>query len=160
VTTNTNWSRVVAGAAHSCGIRGGQLYCWGDNVFGQLGVFGTADRLVPTQVGAANNWTLVASQWNHTCGLRTGSLYCWGYNVTGQLGDGTTTSPRTTPVLITIPTPWNQVATGFNFSCGIHGTDLYCWGSNSDSASSLTGTAFTGQLGVGDTWSPAPVAVP
>ena len=37
---DTDWTDVATGAFHSCGIRGddGQLFCWGDNRYGQLGI--------------------------------------------------------------------------------------------------------------------------
>jgi len=49
-----NWKGLVAGGAHSCALRGnGKIaYCWGRNVFGQLGDGTTKDRLVPTKVKA------------------------------------------------------------------------------------------------------------
>jgi alpha-tubulin suppressor-like RCC1 family protein len=51
VGIGTDWARVSAGARHTCALRLDQtLWCWGSNVFGQLGLGDVTDRLVPTQV--------------------------------------------------------------------------------------------------------------
>lgn len=33
----TDWTKVVAGISHVCGLRGATLYCWGGNASGQVG---------------------------------------------------------------------------------------------------------------------------
>lgn len=49
--TATTWTRVAAGPAHTCGIRSdGTLWCWGENLHGQLGDGTTTPRLVPKQI--------------------------------------------------------------------------------------------------------------
>nr|BFE77368.1 hypothetical protein GCM10020092_106690 [Actinoplanes digitatis] len=45
------WTALAAGDAHTCGIRGGDLYCWGANYSGQLGIGSTTDQSSPVQVG-------------------------------------------------------------------------------------------------------------
>ncbi len=44
-----DWAVVSAGVVHSCGIRLGALYCWGENDFGQLG---TGDLSIRTSAAA------------------------------------------------------------------------------------------------------------
>ena len=43
-------SSLTAGAAHTCGVGGGQVLCWGDNRFGQLGDGSTQGRAQPRPV--------------------------------------------------------------------------------------------------------------
>ena len=38
VGSDNNWSELNTGAAHNCAVRAGQVYCWGDNHYGQAGV--------------------------------------------------------------------------------------------------------------------------
>jgi alpha-tubulin suppressor-like RCC1 family protein len=33
----TGFAEVAAGEAHTCGARGGRVWCWGSNSYGQLG---------------------------------------------------------------------------------------------------------------------------
>jgi alpha-tubulin suppressor-like RCC1 family protein len=37
IGTATDWTKVVTGDSHSCGLRAGSLYCWGGNGSGQVG---------------------------------------------------------------------------------------------------------------------------
>jgi alpha-tubulin suppressor-like RCC1 family protein len=93
-----SFSTVSAGGFHSCGVAttGGTAYCWGANLFGELGVgTDTTSRTTPTLV--ASGFTSISTGYLHTCGLATGPIaYCWGYNQFGELGDNTATS-RFTP---------------------------------------------------------------
>jgi alpha-tubulin suppressor-like RCC1 family protein len=46
----TDWAQVGTGFAHTCGLRnGGELYCWGLNNSGQLGL-GTSWSVYPVPV--------------------------------------------------------------------------------------------------------------
>lgn len=56
IGTDTDWTKVSAGNACSAGLKSGQLWVWGTNTSGQLGLGDTTNRLVPTRVGSASNW--------------------------------------------------------------------------------------------------------
>jgi len=88
----------------------GTLWAWGYNSDGQLGngvADGTTPHPTPTQVGTATNWTHVVTHGYHILATRSdGTLWGWGYNFYGQVGNGTTTSPITTPVQIGTATDW------------------------------------------------------
>ena len=93
----TGWTQVSIGEDHACGIKdGGQLYCWGTNDSGQLGLSGSNSRTSPTRVGVgqdyAEGWVSVSAAENFTCGRRLVSgdhqLLCWGKGDSGQLGIG------------------------------------------------------------------------
>ncbi len=74
-----------------------------------------------------------------TCGAAmsattVSSAYAWGLNTNGQLGDGTTTSPRTSPVPVGLPAgvTATAVSAGGGHSLAVTPTGaVYAWGSNS-----------------------------
>ena len=119
-----------------------ELYAWGDNSTGQLGLGDTTNRSSPVQVGALVTWAEVTTGGSATVAIKNdGTMWSWGYNGQGQLGLGDTTE-RSSPVQIGALTTWASVSVGGNFALAIK-TDgtLWSWGSN---------TTY-GQLGLGDT---------
>ncbi|MCO5324026.1 MAG: hypothetical protein M9946_05510 [Nocardioidaceae bacterium] len=133
VGSDSDWSSVSAGTNYACGVRaGGQLWCWGDNFYAQLGDGTTADRLAPTRIGAAADWSAIATSSTHTCGLRSGGqAWCWGSNSNGELGDGTNID-RQVPVQVGSASDWSTVSSGYGHSCGVRtgSTTAWCWGRN------------------------------
>lgn len=150
----------ATGDAHSCSITvGGEIWCWGANSSGQLGigaggatdrpvrvtgqpVFRAADPAAPE--GAIRADDIDAGR-AHTCAVvvdsydlaaNGGTLYCWGANEAGQLGDGSrSTRNRPVPVLDDVA----RVAAGRAHTCVISGdATVSCWGGND-----------AGQLGLG-----------
>jgi alpha-tubulin suppressor-like RCC1 family protein len=81
--------QVSAGDGHSCAVmESGRLWCWGPNLFGQLGTGGTspneprpvAASAVPQPLAAVISGVLAS------CGLtRDGKVFCWGSNDFSQL---------------------------------------------------------------------------
>jgi alpha-tubulin suppressor-like RCC1 family protein len=146
VPASTGWASVTAGEAHTCATRtDGTLWCWGYNVFGQLGIGTTTlDKDLPQQVSlpASTGWASVTGGGVYTCATRTRALWCWGDGREGQLGSGiphSTSSPR--QVQRPARAGWTLVTAGFPHSCATR-TDgtLWCWGDNQ-----------YGQLGIGNT---------
>jgi alpha-tubulin suppressor-like RCC1 family protein len=118
IGSDEDWLSVVSGQDSSCGLRlGGNLYCWGGNSFGNLGLGDRDQRLVPTQVVAGRVWTEVAIDTFHGCGLDADhDLYCWGRGIEGQLGTADN-DERLEPELI--GPDFAQVAVGRMFSCAV-----------------------------------------
>ena len=97
------FATVTAGGVHSCArTRGGQVWCWGRNLYGQIGDGSNTTRETPSRV-AGPAFTAVNATGAHTCAV-TGDdeTWCWGYNVEGQLGDGTR-SHLSRPTRVTLP---------------------------------------------------------
>lgn len=93
-----------AGGSHTCTLlESGDVYCWGGNDRGQLGVGDTMARGSATRVSGFTARVLQVSTGDfHSCAaLSTGDVACWGGNFEGQLGTGNTT-PSLTPVIIDV----------------------------------------------------------
>ena len=119
----SGWTSLSSGGDHTCGIRGGRIYCWGADFYGQLGD-GTAGgiRAVPAPIASsATDWTSVSAGKFHTCAIRVGRIACWGYDASGQLGDGTAgDAPDPTPNLIASgATDWKSLSAGAYHTCAI-----------------------------------------
>ena len=89
----------------------GNLYAWGYNGYGQLGLDDTTNRDVPTKVGT-DTWVAVAGGYYHSVGINSdGELYAWGRNNYGQLGLDDTTN-RYVPTKVGTDT-WVAIMSGF-----------------------------------------------
>lgn len=126
-----SFTEVSSGGSHSCGIVDGDLYCWGVNSSGQLGIGSTVSQTQPTLVvGALANKTVTAvtAGGSHTCALTSDdTLYCWGDNTYGQLGLGNTT---TQSLPQQVATAVSVVSAGTSHTCGVQDGIVYCWGRN------------------------------
>jgi alpha-tubulin suppressor-like RCC1 family protein len=151
------FTHVSAGYLHSLALDShGNIYGWGDNVFGQLGNGTTTGSLVPVLVlvtmPAGVTFTQVSAGGEHSVALDSaGDIYAWGHNNLGQLGNGTTTDSHA-PELVTMPAgvTFKQVSAGGSHSLALDSDgNAYAWGDNG-----------SGQLGDGlATDSHVPVAV-
>ncbi len=127
--------QVSAGEGHTCAIeRGsGDLYCWGMNNHGQLGLDDRNPRLVPTRVPGLPRLLRVSAGYQFTFAIdENNALWCWGDNAEGQLGQaGTPLSESLTPIRSGNDTDWIQIAAGQARVCGLRspGT-LWCVGRN------------------------------
>jgi alpha-tubulin suppressor-like RCC1 family protein len=87
------FASIKAGEYHTCAITTrGAAYCWGYNVYGELGDGTTTDSRNngPQAVIGGLKFASIDGGNEHTCALTTrGTAYCWGANWQGQLGDGT-----------------------------------------------------------------------
>ena len=144
--TTSSATTIAAGASHSCAIRSGAAYCWGDNSAGELGNNTTTSSGTPLPVytgGALSGLTLtqIAAGTTVTCALAsTGAAYCWGLGTSGQLGNGSAVS-SSVPVAVSGGLSFTQISVGSASACGLTGGGAaYCWGAGG-----------SGQLGNGTT---------
>lgn len=133
---------LAAGHNHTCFVDANQaLWCWGENIYGQLGDGTHSSSSTPRRIGETSTWQSVTAAWDHTCGVRTdGTLWCWGVNWSGQLGDGTEIE-RDVPTQVGAATNWRTVSAHSGHACAIRADQtLWCWGYNG-----------YGELGIGTT---------
>jgi len=129
---------VAAGAAHSCAIRTGTVWCWGLNDSGQLGTETATDVAgSPVQVDGITDATAIAAGGDHTCALLSGgggTVQCWGANNLGQLGNGKT-KDSTAPVTVKLPggstlSGVTGITAGRAHTCAMNASKVWCWGAN------------------------------
>jgi len=125
------YASVSAGRDHTCAVRSnGDVYCWGDNEYGQLGDGSGADQLTPVIV-QSGDYKIVAAAFQHSCSLsQAGDLTCWGSGEDGALGTGGY-DPEPMPAAVHTGALWDYVAAGGGHTCAI-GRDgaVLCWGFN------------------------------
>ena len=123
---------VSAGAFHSCALDDkGVAFCWGNNVFGQLGIgLGVTSVEVPTPIGRVTGFSAVDAGGHSTCGLRERVPFCWGRVPPFDDPDGTRTN--SIPVAVEKAPGLDVIHVGLLHFCGLSGRTAICWGVNRD----------------------------
>lgn len=154
-----NVVQVAVGDGHSCALlEDGQLMCWGDNQYGQLGrgdgetPIGVSWNLmhmvqpVALALDPGDRVASVAAGGFSTCALTdAGHVYCWGRNGQGELGLGDTQNHGDEPndigrVNLGMGRHAVKLTMGQWHRCALLDDGaLKCWGRNDQ-----------GQLGLGD----------
>jgi alpha-tubulin suppressor-like RCC1 family protein len=155
--------KVSVGYSHGLMVKNGNLYSWGYNSSGQLGLGDPGITYVhnPKLVSSSGNWTAVSAGYDHSLGICGGYLYSWGNNYSGQLGltychdywaaftdaggnplslenyghssVGKLKPIEYSPQKVGGLNGWTKVAAGDKISFGIRSGYLYGWGNNSNS---------------------------
>ncbi len=148
------FTRLSLSPHHACGLKeSGEVWCWGQNHFGQLGigrtVFDCRFRLgdcseVPLQVVGDYRFSDLNSGDDHTCGITTPGerVVCWGLGGHGELGvpadsmetcyDGSNRCSLS-PIRAATDERFQLVSSAdWGSTCGltVQG-DVYCWGATS-----------------------------
>ena len=89
----------------------GELWTWGRNADGQLGLGNTTDICVPAQVGTLTNWKYIECGWNSMCAVKTdGTMWNWGSINEGNARNDE--SQPNSPVQIGSATTWIAPVSG------------------------------------------------
>jgi len=139
------YKAIAASQHHSFAIaENGDLYAWGYNFNGRLGLGNETDRNIPVYVNnGSRKYKAISSKGSHSLAIaENGDLYAWGINTNGQLGLGNTSTGPFIPTYVSSGSrKYKAIAAGGNFSLAIaENGDLYAWGINTN-----------GQLGLGNT---------
>lgn len=136
VQGNLSFVALSGGQYFTCGLgSNGQLYCWGNNDYGQLGSAATTPTTSPAPVTSGPAFSRLTTGARHTCALDdTGHAYCWGYNYHGELGTTTNNlneNANPTAMAVSGGLTFVALAAGAFHTCGITGGGAaYCWGWN------------------------------
>ncbi len=148
-TPLTGIVNVSAGTDESFGVdSSGNVWAWGYNPNGQLGIGTTTNTVYATQIVTLTNMLSVASNQYHTLAVQAdGTVWSWGANTGGQVGNGSTASWITQPTEVVAANGQSGYLTGIitaaagaNHSLALDNTGkVWAWGANA-----------SGQLGDGD----------
>jgi alpha-tubulin suppressor-like RCC1 family protein len=128
---------IAAGSAHFCAVDSdGDIHCWGDGRWGQLGSGSTeSSDVVPVRIASFQRFRQVVAGATHTCALTTdGYAYCWGSDNGGVMGDASIRERclglacSTRPMPVAIGYRFDSLSAGFEHMCGLTHGRAYCWG--------------------------------
>lgn len=123
---------ISAGLYHTLlSTEAGEVYAWGDNSYGQLGIGGRSNKEIPMQVEGLSDIIAVSAGDYHSVALSSnGDVYSWGRNTYGQLGNGSS-SASNVPVRVENVPPAVMVSAGGSHTMilGIDG-NMYACGMN------------------------------
>jgi len=145
----TGIKKIGSGDDRSFAIKAnGNVWVWGDNSQGKLGLGNGTNAYVPTQIPSLSGITDADGGASHSLFLKNdGTVWACGTAGTGALGNGVSIGTFSTPVQVLGPngvgflTNIIAIAAGYNFSYALRndGT-VWSWGSN-----------LSGNLGNGNT---------
>ena len=134
VAAEQNFANLSVAWGNACAIdNDGQVLCWGENGWGQVGDTPSEGQATPRRVDVDEAFVELAVGPTHTCALTDeGRVYCWGSNIGGELGRGDRTEWEP-PAPTIYEEEFVEIGVGFYFSCGltVDGRVL-CWGSGAN----------------------------
>lgn len=141
-------TQVAAGQDHTCALAAGEVYCWGEGGFGQLGQGTETDSDAALVVPGLAGIVQIAIGHNYGCARDGGgSVWCWGDAYDGQLGDGghvvTGQTEIRSPTPMLVASGVTDMAAGQALTCIETAAGWSCLGRRS-----------SGQLGNGTTVEP------
>ena len=115
-----------------------EIYGFGLNSSGQLGLNNVANQSSPTQIGTDTDWAQITTGGTNTMAIKQdGTLWGWGANTRAPLGLNDEIF-RSSPTQVGALTNWAQVGVSTTFGGAIK-TDgtLWIWGSGNDGRTGL-----------------------
>ena len=134
-------SAISAGSGHTCALKDGGVWCWGQNQYGQLGsnsttctpLNGSSSPCSPAPVavpGLESGVSAISAGGFQTCAVKDGGVWCWGQNQYGQLGNNSTTDSHVPVAVSGLATGVTAISVGENHTCALKDGGAWCWGYN------------------------------
>ncbi len=133
VTGLTGVVDIEGGRDNTCALDNlGQVFCWGDNIDGQIGDGTTTDRPLPTLVPLAAPADALTLGNDFACALlNTDQVFCWGEGSDYQLGYGDLIDAESPVEVLDMPPgiDFVDIEAGDRGTCLISAANgRYCWG--------------------------------
>jgi alpha-tubulin suppressor-like RCC1 family protein len=122
-----------SGMYHICALtNNGAVKCWGDNGYGQIGVWAfDGGEFPPYTVNLSEAAVAISTGADHTCALTaTGGVKCWGRNNFGQLGHGGNSNTHVPTDVTGLTSGVTGLGEGFHHTCATVSGGTWCWGRN------------------------------
>lgn len=132
----SNVDALFAGGSFMCALKGGEVWCWGDDYFMQLGSQTVEPSPDAVKVPLAGSVKQVSTGGEHACAiLDDDTVWCWGNNEYLQLGYCDQGDRPPTQVFLdaskTIPLKATRIAAATQSTCAVDELGrTYCWGRN------------------------------
>lgn len=137
-------SVVACGKAYSMVLSSeGDIWTWGTNSYGQLGLNNTEQYANPQKIDLPNKFTSIHCGMGHSIALdESGKLWAWGWNKFLQLGISEGAFRFMKPQLVNLPSPCSHIV---SVSCNLYSSlvlddkgNLFSLGINETSSVAIT----------------------
>jgi len=146
--TTRRWVKVEGGEDFTLALdTDGELWAWGINTQGQLGIGNFVNQNRPTMItrpAGVSYWKDMCCGSHHALAIdNLTHLWSWGYNKYGQLGLNNRTYSYSSPQYVFFEVynsyynkivdnniNWHKIDASFGHSMGLRGDELYTWGWN------------------------------
>jgi alpha-tubulin suppressor-like RCC1 family protein len=130
---NKTFCSISTGPSHSIAIdKNGEVWGWGSNYDGQLGIYNLTYFSIPTFITNRKKTKLIATAGWSSFYIKDGQIWGWGNNYSGTLGNNSTVN-KSTPISIqgNQKTFCNITAAWYNTNAIDFNGQVWSWGSNS-----------------------------
>lgn len=132
-TLESGVSQITAAWYFNCALKSGDVYCWGTNRWGNLGVDPAIldGSEIPLKVeNLGGKVTGIASGPYHTCAIMEDkTVKCWGQNIHNQSSNTSSDESIFTPSLVANLSDVTSLAPGRYRNCATNSArEIKCWG--------------------------------
>jgi len=133
--STTDWSDMGTGSgclglapSHSCAVVNGSAWCWGFNLFGELGNNSTTSSTIAVPVyGLSSGVRAIASSFGDGYAIVNGGVQAWGHNG-GYLGNNSTADSLVPVHVQGLSSDVGSVVACPTHTCALSGGQVWCWG--------------------------------
>jgi alpha-tubulin suppressor-like RCC1 family protein len=141
------WAEIAVGDYFTCARKSsGQVWCWGNDDYRQVGQSDEIYHSTPVQVNNITDATHIVAGGEHACALTaSGSPKCWGSNNDLQLGSGSQGNHAMPQTLGAPLVNALQISGGYQHTCAVASDrTVYCWGYNDHGQTGDLGSSLHG----------------